>query len=155
MTGARPPSPSPSAGRRGFITTAFASTAGAALMLAAPYGQTQSASVTLDQARADAEAGRALLVDIREPSEHATGVAAGARLLPMSQLPGRLAELPKDRPVLLICNTQNRSRATLDALRQRGYTNLQFVQGGMSEWNRRRWPLVASSQAASPTPAAR
>jgi rhodanese-related sulfurtransferase len=51
----------------------------------------------------------------------------------MSQLSRRLTELPKDRPVLLICNTQNRSRATFDALRQQGYTNLQFVQGGMSE----------------------
>ena len=69
----------------------------------------------------------------------------------MSQLPSRLAELPKDRPVLLICNTQNRSRATFDALRQRGYTNLQFVQGGMSEWARRRWPMVAPSKVAPPT----
>lgn len=133
----------------------LAGTAGAALLLASSRSQAQSAVVTLDQARADAEAGRALLVDIREPDEHATGVAAGARLLPMSQLPGRLAELPKDRPVLLICNTQNRSRATFDALRQRGYTNLQFVQGGMSEWARRRWPMVAPSKVTPPTPAAR
>ncbi len=130
-------------------------TAGAALLIASSRSQAQSAVVTLDQARADAEAGRALLVDIREPDEHATGVAAGARLLPMSQLPSRLTELPNDRPVLLICNTQNRSRATLNALRQRGYTNLQYVQGGMSEWARRRWPLVAPSKVAPPTPAAR
>jgi rhodanese-related sulfurtransferase len=73
----------------------------------------------------------------------------------MSQLSRRLTELPKDRPVLLICNTQNRSRATFDALRQRGYTNLQYVQGGMSEWGRRRWPMVAPSKAAPPAPAAR
>ncbi|WP_394787280.1 rhodanese-like domain-containing protein [Rhodoferax sp.] len=47
-----------------------------------------------------------------------------------------------DRPVLLICNTQNRSRATYDALRERGYTNLRYASGGMSEWVRRGWPLV-------------
>jgi rhodanese-related sulfurtransferase len=133
----------------------LAGTAGAVLLLASSRSQAQSAVVTLEQARADAEAGRALLVDIREPDEHATGVAAGARLLPMSQLSRRLTELPKDRPVLLICNTQNRSRATFDALRQQGYTNLQFVQGGMSEWARRRWPMVAPSKVAPPTPAAR
>ena len=68
--------------------------------------------VTLDHARAEAGAGRALLVDIREPGEHATGVAPGARLLPMRQLSARLADLPKDRQLLLVCNTQNRSRAT-------------------------------------------
>lgn len=101
-------------------------------------------SVSLDTARADLQAGRAVLIDIREPSEHAGGVAAGARLLPMRQLGARLAEIPADpnQPVLLICNTQNRSSSTLQSLRQRGYANVRFVQGGMSEWTRRGWPLI-------------
>jgi rhodanese-related sulfurtransferase len=102
----------------------------------------QGAAVTLEQARAEHEGGRALLVDIREPDEHATGVAPGARLLPMRQLGRRIAELPRDRPVLLICNTQNRSRATYEALRERGYTNLRYVSGGMSEWVRRGWKVT-------------
>ena len=93
---------------------------------------------------AAAEAGRALLVDIREPHEHATGVARGAKLLPMREIGARLAEIPKDaaQPVLLICNTQNRSRAVWQALRERGYTNVRYVEGGMSEWARRGLPLV-------------
>lgn len=114
--------------------------------LLAPAGAARpSDGVTLEVARAEFEAGRALLIDIREPAEHATGVAAGARLLPMRQLGARLGEIPNDpkQPVLLICNTQNRSQATLDALRQRGYGNVRFVQGGMSEWVRRGWPTVA------------
>jgi rhodanese-related sulfurtransferase len=102
----------------------------------------QVAAVPLEQARAEHEGARALLVDIRESEEHATGVVTGAQLLPMSQLSRRLTELPRDRPVLLICNTQNRSRATYDALRERGYTNLRYVSGGMSEWNRRGWKTV-------------
>ncbi len=101
-----------------------------------------SFTTSLDQARQEHEAGTALLVDIREPVEHATGVAPGAQLLPMRQLGARLAELPRDRPVLLICNTQNRSRATLSALRERGWTNLRYVDGGMSEWVRRGWKTV-------------
>jgi rhodanese-related sulfurtransferase len=102
-------------------------------------------AVSLEQARADHEAGRAVLIDIREPAEHATGVAAGARLLPMRQLAARVAEIPSDpaRPVLLICNTQNRSSATLRALRQRGYGHVRYVMGGMSDWARRGWPMVA------------
>ena len=101
-------------------------------------------SVTLDFARAEFEAGRAILIDIREPNEHATGVAKGAQLLPMRQLGARLAEIPTatDKPVLLICNTQNRSSSTLSALRERGYAHVRYVQGGMSEWNRRGWPVV-------------
>lgn len=102
----------------------------------------QDDTVDLAEARALHEGGGALLVDIREPNEHATGVVAGAQLLPMRQLGARLAELPRDRPVLLICNTQNRSRAMLKALRERGYTNLRYVHGGMSEWVKRGWPTV-------------
>lgn len=100
--------------------------------------------VSLESARSEFEAGRALLIDIREPDEHANGVAPGARLLPMRQLSARLAEIPTDpqQPVLLICNTQNRSRATLKALRERGYDNVRYVEGGMSEWARRGWPMT-------------
>ncbi|MFZ2307417.1 MAG: rhodanese-like domain-containing protein [Rhodoferax sp.] len=101
-------------------------------------------SVTLDVARSEVEGGRATLFDVREPQEHAEGVAQGAHLLPMRQLAARLSEIPNDRkhPVLLICRTQNRSSATLKFLREKGYTNVRFVQGGMSEWMRRGWPLV-------------
>ncbi len=114
-------------------------------VVASSQAQPATESVSLDTARADAAAGRALLIDIREPDEHARGVAAGARLLPMSQLRTRLAEIPVDpnKPVLLVCNTQNRSKATLKALRERGYGHVRFVEGGMSEWARRGWPLVA------------
>jgi rhodanese-related sulfurtransferase len=102
-------------------------------------------AVSLQAAREAHEAGRALLIDIREPQEHARGVAAGAKLLPMSQLRQRLAEIPTDpaRPVLLICNTQNRSSSTLKALRQQGYGHVRYVDGGMAEWVRRGWPVVA------------
>lgn len=108
--------------------------------------------VTLDFARAEHSAGRVTLIDIREPEEHATGVAAGAKLLPMRQLASRLGEVPNtaDQPVLLICNTQNRSSATVRALRERGYTNVRFVQGGMSEWARRGWPMVKPGATAHP-----
>ncbi|NJD89274.1 MAG: rhodanese-like domain-containing protein [Betaproteobacteria bacterium] len=101
--------------------------------------------VNLDEARALHESGQVILIDIREPREHATGVAAGARLLPMSQLNQRLAEIPTDpqKPVLLICNSQNRSPAVLRALRNTGgYTHVRYVHGGMSEWARRGWPMV-------------
>ncbi len=101
-------------------------------------------SVTLDVARQELESGKSLVIDIREPQEHATGVAPGMQLLPMRQLAARIREIPNDpqRPVLLICNTQNRSSATVKFLREKGYTNVRFVQGGMSEWMRRAWPLV-------------
>jgi rhodanese-related sulfurtransferase len=134
-----------------FSATALARRrAGSALLFAAllVFGGVSAAAdpdaVSLDVARAEHEAGRAILIDIREPAEHATGVAPGARLLPMRQLGARLGEIPVDprKPVLLICNTQNRSSATLQSLRQRGYAHVRYVNGGMSEWSKRGWPLV-------------
>ncbi len=104
--------------------------------------------ISVSEARRLHQAGAAILIDIREPDEHATGVAAGAKLLPMSQLSQRVREIPIDSkvPVLLICRTQNRSSATLRALRkqlgEQNYSHVRFVQGGMSEWAQRGWPMV-------------
>ena len=100
--------------------------------------------VSLQQARIDHEAGRALLIDIRETREHQTGVAQGALLLPMSQLPQKQSLIPKnpEQPVLLICNTQNRSKASLAKLKEQGYQNIKYVDGGMSEWASKGWPMV-------------
>jgi rhodanese-related sulfurtransferase len=112
------------------------------------HAQTSMEVVSLEEARRLHEAGQAVLIDIREPQEHATGVAAGAKLLPMSQIGKRLSEIPTDpaQPVLLICNTQNRSSHTLRALRAQisaeKYAHVRYVQGGMSDWARRGWPLV-------------
>ena len=100
--------------------------------------------VSLEQARIEHEGGKALLIDIRERREHLTGVAQGAMLLPMSELAQRQSLIPKnpDQPVLLICNTQNRSKATWDALKKQGYQNVRYVEGGMSQWAAKGWPLV-------------
>lgn len=100
--------------------------------------------VDLDTARADHEAGRAILVDIREPAEHATGIAPGALPIPMRQLAARWAQVGADpsRPVYLICATQNRSSSAQRALRERGVNAVRYVHGGMRGWAERGWPLV-------------
>jgi len=118
---------------------------GLALLAAGCKQDAPGRAVSLDFARSEHEAGRVVLIDIREPNEHATGVASGAQLLPMRQLASRIGELPTDanQPVLLICNTQNRSSSVVEALRERGYAHVRYVQGGMSEWARRGWPMVS------------
>jgi rhodanese-related sulfurtransferase len=117
--------------------------------LSACSPDTQLPSVTLDQARIAVEAGKVVLIDIREPAEQAKGVAPGARLLPMSQFNQRLNEIPRGggKPVYLICNTQNRSQAVQGALVEQGYRDVYFVQGGMSQWAQRGWPMVAPAAA--------
>lgn len=100
--------------------------------------------VSLDEARQALETSSKVVIDIREPFEHAKGVAKGAKLIPMSQLGKRLAELPKPgaEPFLVICNTQNRSASIVGQLQSMGYTNASYVNGGMSQWARQAWPMV-------------
>jgi len=124
----------------------------ASLLLPACSSEVALPHVSLEQARAENESGKVLMIDIREPQEHATGVAQGVVLLPMSQVAQRVAEIPKhaDQPVLLICNTQNRSRAVTQALQEQGFTNIRYVDGGMSEWAKRGWPMVNPQDLLSP-----
>jgi len=79
------------------------------------------AQVSLDEARSLVGNSSVTVLDIREPDEHATGVAKGMKLIPMSTLESRLNELPisPNSRVLLICNTQNRSSAVAKELRTR------------------------------------
>lgn len=118
------------------------------LALSASSSAIETDKVTLQQARIEHEAGRALLIDIRETREHQSGVVQGALLLPMSQLPQKQTLIPKnpEQPVLLICNTQNRSKSSLAKLKEQGYQNIKYVDGGMSEWASKGWPMVKPTQ---------
>jgi len=116
----------------------------AALLLSACSSATDVDKISLEEARQQFESGQVTLIDIRETQEHRTGVASGAVLLPMSELGKKSSLIPKnpDKPVLLICNTQNRSKATLAALKQQGHQNIRYVEGGMSQWAAKGWPMT-------------
>ena len=125
--------------------TLLSTLACAGLLLALPFAaQAAAPSVTLEYAREALQKSSAVVVDIREPGEHATGVAKGALLIPMGQLAKRLGELPKPGkdPVLVICNTQNRSSRIVEQLQAAGYSNASYVKGGMSQWAAHNWPMV-------------
>jgi rhodanese-related sulfurtransferase len=84
---------------------------------------------------ADAQADGAVVVDVREPSEHATGHLPGAKLIPSHELRARLYEIPKDVPVYLLCATGARSLELITFMRAIGY-DAWSVSGGMCAWHR-------------------
>lgn len=65
-----------------------------------------------------------LLVDVRSPQEFAQGAIEGAVNIPLLELPTRLAELPRDTPLVLYCSNGNRARSAVNFLAQQGYTQL-------------------------------
>jgi rhodanese-related sulfurtransferase len=89
-----------------------------------------------------AHADGSVVVDVREPYEYLAGHVPGAKLLPLAGLPGRLSELPTDRPVFVICATGNRSLAAAGWMRAAGI-DAYSVAGGTSGWARMGRPVVA------------
>lgn len=96
---------------------------------------------------AAAHADGAVVIDVREPFEYAAGHVPGAGLLPLSEVPVRAAELPKDEPVYVICATGNRSLAAADYLAGSG-VDAWSVAGGTSEWQRSGRPVARKRNAA-------
>jgi len=87
-----------------------------------------------------------LLVDVRERSEFVEVRAPGAVLYPTSSFLLRFEELPKDRPLHVICRTGSRSAAVTAFLLRNGWTDVHNVAGGMVAWlhaglDARRGPL--------------
>ena len=86
----------------------------------------------------------ALLLDVREDDEWAAGHAPGAVHVPLQQLPSRLAELPTDRPVEVVCHLGGRSAQATAYLLQAGL-DAKNVEGGMDAWERAGKPVVTDS----------
>ena len=74
-----------------------------------------------------------VLIDVREPDEFAAGHAAGAVNLPMSELGDRVAEVPTDVPVHIICQSGGRSARVTEALAGQGVSAIN-IAGGTSAW---------------------
>ncbi len=92
--------------------------------------------VDVREALALVESGRVHLLDVRTPQETASGILPGAQLIPVDQLEGRLAELPKDdRPTLVYCAAGGRSAAACEFLESTGRRGLLNLAGGYSSWN--------------------
>ncbi|MDP2804487.1 MAG: rhodanese-like domain-containing protein [Gallionellaceae bacterium] len=80
----------------------------------------------------------ALLLDVREPEEYKAVHAVNAQLIPLGQLGDRLKEIEtyKDKPVVVICRSGNRSAKAVSMLQGAGYTNVNNVSGGTNAWEK-------------------
>lgn len=116
-------------------------TSGAAPAPAAPVAQ--RGSVDVAGLKSVVDGGPALVVDVRTPEEFATGHVPGARNIPVSALPDRLAELAdaRDKDVYLICAVGGRSARATAMLAEAGFTHPINVEGGTDAWRDAGYPL--------------
>ena len=127
-----------------------AGAAGAATPTAAPPAASQKkiddkASITVTEARKLMAAHKdLLLIDVRSPQEFGQGFIAGSQNIPFIDLMEGRHNLPKDKPVLLICSIGGRSFAAVQLLQEKGYTQVYNLDGGLQAWRRASLPVQAS-----------
>jgi DMSO/TMAO reductase YedYZ molybdopterin-dependent catalytic subunit/glyoxylase-like metal-dependent hydrolase (beta-lactamase superfamily II)/rhodanese-related sulfurtransferase len=84
-----------------------------------------------------------LLLDVREPEEYLHGYIPGAVNLPQADLASQLDDLPRDRPVWIVCQAGIRSRRAAQFLKQMGFAQVATFPGGTAAWKAAGKPLAA------------
>lgn len=92
-------------------------------------------SITTTELRTLLAAGApGLLIDVREPDEHAEVRIEEARLIPLATLPEHIDSLPRDREIWIHCKAGFRSARAVRFLMEKGFTRVKNVAGGMDAW---------------------
>jgi rhodanese-related sulfurtransferase len=99
--------------------------------------------IDIDQLAERLREGSVVVLDVREIWEYNRRRVPGSMSVPLDQLPGRIAELPRDRPLAVICEHGNRSLAATGFLLGRGFESAVSVRGGTDAWARSNRPVEA------------
>lgn len=89
--------------------------------------------------------GGAFVLDVRTQEEWDEYHAPNTTLIPLDQLPARINEVPKDREILVVCRSGNRSQEGRDILLAAGY-NATSMTGGLKEWYAKGYPIEGAPQ---------
>jgi rhodanese-related sulfurtransferase len=83
------------------------------------------------------------VIDVREEAEFAKGHIVGARHMPLAQLEARAKELQKykSKPVIVCCETGNRSSSAMATLKKLGFENVYNLSGGYAGWQQAGLPV--------------
>ncbi|MEA2677035.1 MAG: hydroxyacylglutathione hydrolase [Chloroflexota bacterium] len=82
-----------------------------------------------------------LVLDVRQHYEWVEGHIPGSVHLMGGDLPDRLAELPRDRPIMTICRTAYRSAVAAGVLERAGFKDVTWVDSGVPAWRRAGYPI--------------
>ena len=90
-----------------------------------------------------------VVIDARDPAQFAKGHIPGAINMDWRQVLAKRNTIPKNKPVLIYCNTGSLSAQAGFALRVAGWDNVKILQGGMTEWQAK-GGFDAAAKAAGP-----
>ncbi|MBX3468287.1 MAG: hypothetical protein KF878_15560 [Planctomycetes bacterium] len=77
-----------------------------------------------------------VVLDVRQPEELALARLEGVLHVPMGEIPGRVDDLPRDRPLVVMCHHGVRSAHVVAFLRQaHGFEQVENLEGGIDAWS--------------------
>jgi len=87
--------------------------------------------------------GEPIVLDVRAPREREQKHVAGSVHVPLNHLADRMADLPRDRPILVYCAGGYRSSIAASLLKRRGFPHVGEIAGGIAAWEAAQLPLVS------------
>lgn len=82
------------------------------------------------------------LVDVRTPQEFMMGRIPGAVNIPLNEIMQRMGELPKDKEIIVVCASGNRSQSAATYIKRAGFEKVYNLQGGTMGWMRQGYQTV-------------
>ncbi|MEA2719162.1 MAG: hypothetical protein QOJ39_1026 [Candidatus Eremiobacteraeota bacterium] len=92
--------------------------------------------ISVDELKRRHDAGDDLvLLDVREPDEIETAAIPWATVIAMREIPARMNEIPRDKPLVVMCHHGGRSERVAQFLEANGYGNAINLTGGIDAWS--------------------
>jgi rhodanese-related sulfurtransferase len=82
-----------------------------------------------------------VLLDVRTPQEYSQARLKGSLLIPIGEIERRIGEVPKNRPILVVCAVGSRSNLVAGFLAGKGYGEVYNLTDGLVGWYRNGFPL--------------
>jgi len=102
---------------------------------------TISKEISVDEAYQLYQKGEYIL-DVRTPEEYESGHIPGSVLIPIDTLQSTLSNIPKDKTIVVVCRSGNRSATGRDILINNGFSNVTSMAGGMNQWINKNYEIV-------------
>src|SRR3989344_2743930 len=103
--------------------------------------------ITVDEALALSKEG-ALIIDVREPDElvELAYDVKDVKNIPLGELESKLAEVPKDKQVIVVCKKGGRSSQAYELLKGKGFENVANMEGGIDAWSEKGLPTLSGGE---------
>ena len=103
-------------------------------------GDSLPPAISVEEAYSKYQSG-VFVLDVRTLEEWNEFHAPNTTLIPLDQLMSRLSEVPRDKEIVVVCRSGNRSQQGRDILLNAGFEQVTSMTGGLNEWRAQGYPI--------------